>query len=82
VAAVKASAAPTVWLQASGTPKPGKTRHFDVASDGPAEEEVERLIGLSARRANVGQTGQEQFVVLTDPEGNEFCVLDHAPRRE
>jgi hypothetical protein len=77
-----ASAAPTVWLQASGTPKRGKNRlHLDVASDGSAEEEVERLIGLGARRADVGQTGREQFVVLTDPEGNEFCVLDHAPRR-
>jgi hypothetical protein len=35
---------------------------------------VERLIGLGARRADVGQ-GEVPWVVLADPEGNEFCVL-------
>jgi hypothetical protein len=30
---------------------------------------------LGARRADVGQTGAESWVVLADPEGNEFCVL-------
>jgi hypothetical protein len=72
---------PTVWLQASGTPKRGKNRlHLDLVSDGAPEVEVERLIGLGATRADVGQTGEEGFVVLADPEGNEFCVLDHATR--
>lgn len=33
-----------------------------------------RLIGLGARRADVGQ-GDASWIVLTDPEGNEFCVL-------
>ncbi|MFJ1538017.1 VOC family protein [Micromonospora chalcea] len=42
--------------------------------------EVERLIGLGARLADVGQTGAEGFVVLVDPEDNEFCVLDGPPR--
>jgi hypothetical protein len=41
---------------------------------------VARLIALGARHADVGQTGDEQFTVLADPEGNEFCVLDRAPR--
>jgi hypothetical protein len=50
-------------------------------SDGDAAGEVERLIALGARHADVGQTGIERFVVLADPEGNEFCVLDHAPRQ-
>jgi hypothetical protein len=36
--------------------------------------EVERLIGLGARRADVGQ-GEVPWAVLADPEGNEFCVL-------
>jgi hypothetical protein len=35
---------------------------------------VERLIALGARRADVGQ-GRVPWVVLADPEGNEFCVL-------
>ncbi|GAA3846824.1 VOC family protein [Brevibacterium ammoniilyticum] len=37
--------------------------------------EVARLLDLGARRADVGQTGDEPWVVLADPEGNEFCIL-------
>jgi hypothetical protein len=49
--------------------------HIDVSpSDREQEEEVRRLLGLGARRADVGQ-GDESWVVLADPEGNEFCVL-------
>jgi hypothetical protein len=44
-------------------------------TDGDVEVEVDRLLGLGASRADVGQTGEEGFVVLRDPEGNEFCVL-------
>ncbi|MEV6959959.1 VOC family protein [Streptomyces sp. NPDC051207] len=40
--------------------------------------EVDRLLALGARRADVGQ-GDAPWVVLQDPEGNEFCVL--GPRR-
>jgi hypothetical protein len=36
--------------------------------------EVSRLLALGARHAAVGQ-GDESWVVLMDPEGNEFCVL-------
>ncbi|RKN23744.1 VOC family protein [Micromonospora musae] len=73
---------PTVWLQGSGTAKRGKNRlHLDLVSDRDADTEVRRLVSLGARRADVGQTGDEQFVVLADPEGNEFCVLDQAPSR-
>jgi len=35
---------------------------------------VERIIGLGATRTDVGQ-GEHTWVVLADPEGNEFCVL-------
>jgi hypothetical protein len=49
--------------------------HIDVnPTDREQDEEVRRLLGLGARRADVGQ-GDESWVVLTDPEGNEFCVL-------
>jgi len=37
-------------------------------------EEVERLLALGARPVDVGQ-GDVSWVVLADPEGNEFCVL-------
>ncbi len=49
--------------------------HIDVnPTDREQNEEVERLLALGARRADVGQGGAS-WVVLTDPEGNEFCVL-------
>ena len=50
--------------------------HIDVnASDREQAEEVERILGLGATRADVGQGEDVSWVVLTDPEGNEFCVL-------
>jgi catechol 2,3-dioxygenase-like lactoylglutathione lyase family enzyme len=68
--------APSVWLQASAGPKQGKNRnHPDLVTDGDVDAEVDRLLALGARYADVGQTGQEGFVVLADPEGNEFCML-------
>ncbi|MGW8569392.1 VOC family protein [Streptomyces niveus] len=48
--------------------------HLDFRPDN-RDAEVERLLALGARRADVGQTGDESWVVLADPEGNEFCVL-------
>ncbi|MFJ6612406.1 VOC family protein [Streptomyces sp. NPDC091289] len=49
--------------------------HIDVnPTDREQDEEVRRLLDLGARRADVGQ-GDESWVVLADPEDNEFCVL-------
>ncbi len=49
--------------------------HLDVnPTDREQGEEVRRLLDLGARRVDVGQ-GNESWVVLADPEGNEFCVL-------
>ncbi|MFF0200480.1 VOC family protein [Streptomyces sp. NPDC005017] len=54
--------------------KAGKNRlHLDLRPDDQAAE-VARLLALGARRADVGQ-GEQPWVVLADPEGNEFCVL-------
>jgi hypothetical protein len=50
--------------------------HIDVnPTDREQDEEVSRLLDLGARHADVGQTGDQSWVVLADPEGNEFCVL-------
>ncbi|MGW7075287.1 VOC family protein [Streptomyces sp. NPDC054866] len=50
--------------------------HIDVnPTDREQDEEVRRLLGLGARHADVGQSGDESWVILADPEGNEFCVL-------
>lgn len=48
--------------------------HLDFRPD-DQHAEVERLLALGARRADIGQRGDEPWVVLADPEGNEFCVL-------
>ena len=48
--------------------------HFDLRP-GDQTAEVERLLGLGATRADIGQGDEVSWVVLADPEGNEFCVL-------
>ncbi|MET7986891.1 MULTISPECIES: VOC family protein [unclassified Streptomyces] len=50
--------------------------HLDLtATAEDREAEIERVLALGARRAEVGQSGQESWIVLADPEGNEFCVV-------
>jgi hypothetical protein len=52
--------------------------HIDLAPplDQDQEEEVSRLESLGARRVDIGQgRGEVSWVVMADPEGNEFCVL-------
>ena len=48
--------------------------HIDLRPDDQAAE-VARLEGLGARRIDVGQKPDVSWVVLADPDGNEFCVL-------
>lgn len=49
--------------------------HLDINPVGiDQDEEVGRLIELGAQRVDIGQ-GEVSWVVLADPEGNEFCVL-------
>jgi Glyoxalase-like domain len=49
--------------------------HIDLSPiDRTPEQEVDRLLGLGARRVDIGQ-GDVAWTVLADPEGNEFCVL-------
>jgi predicted enzyme related to lactoylglutathione lyase len=78
------------WLSATGEPtappllvfvpvpepKTVKNRlHLDVNPSGmDQDEELERLLELGARRVDVGQ-GDVPWVTLSDPEGNEFCLL-------
>ncbi|NUR86505.1 MAG: VOC family protein, partial [Nonomuraea sp.] len=70
-------AQPTIILSARDEPEPGKSRlHIDVSPVGMDQDaELERLLKLGARPADVGQTGEENWHVLADPEGNEFCLL-------
>jgi glyoxalase superfamily protein len=70
-------AAPTLVFGRVDVPTPGKRRlHIDVnATDRDQDAELARLLELGAVRADVGQTGDEGWHVLADPEGNEFCLL-------
>jgi predicted enzyme related to lactoylglutathione lyase len=50
--------------------------HIDVnATDRDRDAEVERILELGATRVDIGQGDDVSWVVLADPEGNEFCVL-------
>ncbi|MEU9735970.1 VOC family protein [Streptomyces sp. NPDC048002] len=74
---------PYVWLQRqgglglgfqrTGEPKQGKNRmHFDVTSADPAAEQ-KRIEALGGSRPEGYAEGG--FLVMADPEGNEFCVI-------
>ena len=55
--------------------KSGKNRlHLDLRPEDQSVE-VARLEALGARRVDVGQGPDVSWVVLADPDGNEFCVL-------
>jgi len=65
---------PGLLFVPASEPKLNKNRlHLDFRPDS-RDAEVERLLVLGAKHADVGQ-GEQSWVVLADPEGNEFCVL-------
>lgn len=71
-----------VSLQRSDAPKHGPNRvHLDLYSD-DQQGEVERLLALGASRPEWTYPSDADFVVLTDPDGNEFCVIDSAASQD
>ncbi|GLZ80691.1 hypothetical protein Afil01_54980 [Actinorhabdospora filicis] len=66
-----------IVLSVSADPKPAKLPlHIDVnPTDRDQDAELERLLALGARPADIGQDGTESWHVLQDPEGNVFCLL-------
>lgn len=69
-------------LMPAHSEKSDKNRvHLDLRPDGDQRDEVERLERLGARRVDIGQRGVP-WVVMTDPEGNEFCVLRSLAEKE
>jgi len=61
-------------LQLAQTPVTARDQmHLDLFTDDQAAE-VERLTGLGARFVRHNQDPDDDYVVMTDPEGNEFCV--------
>jgi catechol 2,3-dioxygenase-like lactoylglutathione lyase family enzyme len=73
-------AGPMIALQTSQSPPEERPRmHLDlhVASAAEQAAEAERLIGLGAQRAEWDLYPDDpDFVVLADPDGNRFCIVD------
>ena len=66
------------WSGPPLLPKTAKNRlHLDIAPTerGGQQAEVDRLVALGASRVDIGQ-GDVDRVVLADPDGNEFCVME------
>jgi catechol 2,3-dioxygenase-like lactoylglutathione lyase family enzyme len=60
-------------------PKVGQNRmHFDLTSASLEEQQqtVERVLALGGRHLDIGQGPDVEHVVLADPDGNEFCVIE------
>ena len=67
-------AAGTISLQVAETPVRARDQmHLDLYTDDQVSE-VERLTGLGASFVRHNQDPDDDYVVMTDPEGNEFCV--------
>jgi len=74
VGAPEAAGAPDLLFLKVDDPKRVKNRlHIDLRPD-DRDAEVARAEALGARRVDIGQ-GDPTWVVLADPEGNEFCIL-------
>lgn len=66
---------PSLFFIRVDDPKPAKNRlHLDLHAEDQAAA-VDDLLARGATRAAVGQADDAEWVVLRDPEGNEFCVL-------
>ncbi len=68
---------PTIVCSRSDEPMQSRLRlHIDVSpTDQDQDAELERLLRVGAQPVDIGQTGEESWHVLADPEGNEFCLL-------
>ncbi|MDT7724104.1 MAG: hypothetical protein QOI21_680 [Actinomycetota bacterium] len=63
----------------SQEPKIGQNRaHFDLTSTSPEDQQqtVVRALEFGGKHIDVGQLPEEGHVVLADPDGNEFCVIE------
>jgi predicted enzyme related to lactoylglutathione lyase len=70
-----------VFVAVKGKKQVKNRLHLDLAAHAEDDHEAElaRLIQLGARTVDVGQPADCTWTVLSDPEGNEFCML--SPRR-
>jgi hypothetical protein len=67
------SGTPLIFLKVPEGKTVKNRLHLDLRPDDQAAE-VERILALGATKVDIGQ-GNPTWVVLADPEGNEFCIL-------
>lgn len=68
-----------IAFEPGATPRTGPNQvHLHLTSTSPADQQatVARAIELGASHLDVGQQPEEGHIVLADPEGNEFCVIE------
>ncbi len=77
---------PRIYFQRMDTPKTGKNRlHVDINVSGGSgvplperkmsvKQEVERIVGIGGTKLREQEENSGYCIVMTDPEGNEFCV--------
>lgn len=65
-------------VEAGDVPRVGLNQvHLHLSSNATTQEDtVARALGLGATHLDVGQLPEEDHVVLADPDGNEFCVIE------
>jgi predicted enzyme related to lactoylglutathione lyase len=69
----------SIQFQPTQEAKTGPNRmHLDLTSTSLEDQErtVAKALELGARHIDIGQTPEDEHVVLADPEGNEFCVIE------
>jgi predicted enzyme related to lactoylglutathione lyase len=68
-----------IWICFMPSPDEKRVKnrvHLDLTTSADDRDaEIDRVLALGATRVDVGQTGDESWDVLADPEGNEFCVV-------
>jgi predicted enzyme related to lactoylglutathione lyase len=65
-----------VRVQARNTAKKQMHLHLTSTSLEDQQQTVARALGLGARHIDIGQRPEEGHVVLADPEGNAFCIIE------
>ncbi|MEA2435216.1 MAG: hypothetical protein QOG54_2673 [Actinomycetota bacterium] len=70
-------AGPSICFQRVPEPRAGKNRvHFDLAvAEHELDAAIAGLVKLGASKLEIGQGHDNSWVVMADPEGNEFCVV-------
>src|SRR6478752_4476729 len=68
-----------LWFVAASAERTGPHRlHLHLTSSSPSDQQqtVTHALALGGRHVDVGRLPEEGHVVLADPEGNEFCVIE------